>query len=195
MALLRSMNIEGKCDICRARDRKNFKKRHVESKAKKVVEKLKALKQENHGLQLAIRELKTEVNMQLSLPAPKSKSQRPSSPVNEPPIKVEADEEPYSYDKLLEELSSSRRVTKRSRKEEAYDDLPETVSGGDRVTKRPRKGEADIGEWTPVNGSKINLKGEGGECVSTFTGGVPNSIAKPDSGALTFENEPVLVWT
>ena len=172
------MNIEGKCEICRQKDRNDsLKKKQAEIKAKKV-EELKAMEKENRDFQLAIREFKNEVNLEKAvdgssdMPAPNVKRPRPLSPQNDPAIKVEADDEPYSYDKLLEVVSSVERKAKR---------------------RRQRRGEAAIGEWTPVNSRPLNSKDEEvGEDDSTFTNADSDSHTNTGSGAFTFGNIMIL---
>ena len=171
---LSSINIEGKCDTCRARDRNNFKKKQADFKAAKKAEKLKEMEGESRDVQLAIREFKNKVDLEKSLdgssemPARDVKRHRSFSSQNDPNIKVEDDNEPCSYDELIKVRNS--------------------VGKG---KEEQKKGEASIGKWTLINGHPVNSKSEETEeNDSAFRNAIPNFHTKSDSGSFTFGNDP-----
>ncbi|KAE9373703.1 hypothetical protein N431DRAFT_456459 [Stipitochalara longipes BDJ] len=118
--------IEGKCEICREKDHKIFiKKKQAELRAKRVAKTLKAKEDDKTELQLAIRELQNEIYSGHALrdtpeeTAASTKRNRPSSPQNDHLIKIENDEEPYSYEKLIEAARDAGQMTKKQKKGEA----------------------------------------------------------------------------
>ncbi|KAN0098336.1 hypothetical protein V8E51_013999 [Hyaloscypha variabilis] len=136
----RSKTVKGKCGMCREKDHSNFiKKKQAELKSKRAAEALQARKEEKSEINLAVQKLKKELDSEHAADdmtektSPTVKRHRPTSPQHDPPIKVENDETPYSYEKLIE---SAREAGK--------------------ITKRQRKGEAGIGDWIPVKWCAAN---------------------------------------
>jgi hypothetical protein len=181
-------NYEGKCELCRAKDRKAFiksqdelrEKRNAEySKIGKAVERAAAM----NTLDMTIREAQKGVDSEISdtgstaatTPEETSASsaklleqrQPPSRQYDEsasPSIKVENDDGTFCYEKYMENkwLESAREAGQ--------------------ITKKQRTGEAGIGSWIPFKGVEVNSRDENGDKAGSATNGAASEAhAKTES--------------
>jgi hypothetical protein len=157
--------------MCRERDHNNFiKKKQAELKSKRAAKTVQARKEEKSEINLAVQKLKKELDSEHAADdmtekaSPTVKRHGPTSPQHDPPIKVENDKRPYSYEKLIE---SAREAGK--------------------IAKRQRNGEAGIGDWIQVKWCAANSTDADADVVDSAVSDVDSdSNSKSKSGEFTF---------
>jgi hypothetical protein len=166
----RAADYEGKCELCRAKDRKAFIKKQAEGKRKRkaTYSKLKEAVGEATTINTTIREVKKNIDSEISdggstaVATPEETAlgakllgfPTPNLPYGEstsPPIKVENEDGTFSYEKWK---------------------FLESAKEAGQITEKQRTGEAGIGSWVPVKWVAVNLRGGNGDNTDSATDGV-----------------------
>jgi hypothetical protein len=166
----RAADYEGKCELCRAKDRKAFIKKQAEGKRKRkaTYSKLKEAVGEATTINTTIREVKKNIDSEISdggstavatpeETAPGAKLlgfPTPNLPYGEstsPPIIVENEDGTFSYEKWK---------------------FLESAKEAGQITEKQRTGEAGIGSWVPVKWVAVNSRGGNGDNTDSTTDGV-----------------------
>ena len=167
----RSANYEGKCELCRAKDRKALIKKQAEEKRnrKAILSKLKEAVGEAATINTTISEVKKNIDSEISdggstavatpeetTPGVKllEQSPAPNLPYGEstsPPTKAENEDGTFSYEKWK---------------------FLESAKEAGQITEKQRAGEAGIGSWIPVKWVAVNSRGGNGDNTDSATDGV-----------------------
>lgn len=179
---------EGKCNLCREKDRKAFIKKQAEQKAKKrKAEESNGDEQreEVDKIMLTIRDVKKEMDSEHSdgasttlttpeEPAPGTKLLEqfpppglPNGDSKSPEIKMENEDGTFSFEK--------------------YEKWRESAMDAAKITKKQKTEVAGIGSWVPVKWVAVSTKKEDEDDADSATGGFDSTAhAKTESSEFTF---------
>jgi hypothetical protein len=167
----RAADYEGKCELCRAKDRTALIKKQAEGKRKRkeIYSKLKEAVGEAAAINTTIREVKKNIDSEISdggstavatpeetAPGAKLLEQFPTPNLpygksTSPSIKVENEDGTFSYEKWK---------------------FLESAKEAGQITEKQRTGEAGIGSWIPVKWVAVNSRGGNGDNTDSATDGV-----------------------
>lgn len=183
---------EGKCGLCREKDKKAFIKKHMEYKRKihATKAKLNEAMEEATTIKMTIREAKKEIDSEVSdggstaattpeetasgaklleqCPPPSPPNHESTSHFN---IKVENDEGTFSHEKYVKWKESGREAGQ--------------------ITKKQKTGKADIGSWVAIKWAAVNSRDEDNKNAASTTSGIDSDAnAKTESSEFTFGSFP-----